>query len=106
MMREKDLAVARELKKEILRIADLVDFRVFGSRARGDADEYSDLDIFIEAERVDSALEESISEIAWKIGLREGLVISPLTFSRFEIEESPLRSSPIVKAIAAEGVKV
>ncbi|MBI1921268.1 MAG: nucleotidyltransferase domain-containing protein [Geobacter sp.] len=100
----KDMLIARELKERVLRIAPLVDFRVFGSRARGNADEYSDLDVFLEFESVDSELEERVSDIAWEIGLENHLVISPLIFSRYEIEVSPLRISQIVKAIEAEGV--
>ena len=103
---DKDYSLAWQLKERIERIAPLVDFRVFGSRARGDADEYSDLDIFLEFEEVDRDLEERVSDIAWELGLENHLVISPLIFSRHEVEESPLRISPIVKAIRAEGVPV
>ncbi len=103
---DKDHSIAWQLKAKIETIAKLVDFRVFGSRARGDADEYSDLDVFIEFEAVDRELEERVSDIAWELGLENRLVISPLIFSRSEVEESPLRISSIVKAILAEGVSV
>ncbi|HEY4743629.1 MAG TPA: nucleotidyltransferase domain-containing protein [Desulfuromonadaceae bacterium] len=105
-LRDDDYTIAWQLKERVLRIAPLVDFRVFGSRARGDADEYSDLDVFLEFEEVDRELEERVSDIAWELGLEHRLVISPLLFSRHEIEESPLRISPIVTAIRAEGVPV
>ena len=36
------ISIARELKKRIGEAARLVDFRVFGSRARGDGDEGQD----------------------------------------------------------------
>ena len=39
--------VAKELKEQLFDITSLVDIIVFGSRARGDPDEYSDLDISI-----------------------------------------------------------
>lgn len=102
----RDLAIAAQLKKRIERIAPLIDFRVFGSRARGDADEYSDLDVFAEFETVDPQLAKRVSDIAWELGLEHRLVIAPLLFSRDEIENSPLRISPIVTAIRAEGVRV
>lgn len=105
-MRSDDLRIARELKSRLSSIVQLIDFKVFGSRARGDADEYSDMDVFFEVEALDKALKEKISDIVWEVGFNNYTVISPLIFTRDELENSPLRSSPIVEAIAAEGVAV
>lgn len=105
-LNHQDLLIARELKNRIARVDPLVDFRVFGSRARGDADEYSDMDVFMEFEVVDKELEMRVSDTAWEVGFHSGLVISTLVFSRYEVEESPLRSSPILKAITEEGVRI
>ena len=39
---ENDLQTAREVKKRVSKLKPLIDFRLFGSRARiGDADDYS-----------------------------------------------------------------
>jgi predicted nucleotidyltransferase len=105
-MREKDRKIAEELKNRLAGLVRLVDFKIFGSRARGDADEYSDLDVFIEVEVLDSVLRNAISEIVWEVGYQNYTVISPLIFTRDELENSPLRASPIVKAITEEGVAV
>ncbi|MBI5696094.1 MAG: nucleotidyltransferase domain-containing protein [Nitrospirae bacterium] len=105
-MNEKDLKVAEALKRKLSEAVDLVDFKVFGSRARGDADEYSDMDVFVEVESIDRELEKKISEISWEVGFENEVVISVLTFTRDELENSPLRASPIVQCIAEEGVRV
>jgi uncharacterized protein len=105
-MKESDLNIAMELKKRIAALVQLVDFRVFGSRARGDADEYSDLDVFVEVERLDSSLKERLLDIAWEVGFENFMVISPLIYTRDEIENSAHRSSPVVRVIAHEGVPV
>ncbi|NTW67744.1 MAG: nucleotidyltransferase domain-containing protein [Nitrospirae bacterium] len=105
-MREKDRIVAVELKRRLSAIVQLVDFKVFGSRARGDDDEYSDLDVFIEVEALSPSLKEEISDIVWEVGYQNDMVISPRIFTRDELERSPLRASSIVKAIADEGVPV
>ncbi len=106
-MLDRDLQVARKLKERLSSVVTLVDFKVFGSRARGDADEYSDLDVFIEVETIDKELKEKISDIAWEVGFyNDCMHISPLVFTRYEIEESPLRISSIVQVIAEEGVRV
>lgn len=105
-MTPKDHKVAKELKEKLSKVIRLVDFRVFGSRARDEADEYSDMDVFIEVEHIDKELEDKIHHIAWEIGLANSLFISPLIFTRYEIEDSPLRLSPTVVNIEEEGVKV
>lgn len=105
-MKETDRKIAMELKEKLSNFVELLDFKVFGSRARGDADDYSDLDVFIEVESLDNALKENISAVVWEVGFNNYLVISPLIFTRDELENSPLRVSPIVEAITEEGVAV
>lgn len=103
---QNDLQTARELKKRISKLTPLVDFRLFGSRARGDADEFSDMDIFMEFEIVDKELKSKVKNAAWEMTLETGIVVTTLLFSRYEIEESALRSSPIIRVIMEEGVSV
>jgi uncharacterized protein len=105
-MNERDFDIARELKSRLSGIVDLLDFRIFGSRARGDADEYSDLDVFVEVERLDKNMKDKILDSAWDIGFSHFMVIAPLIFTRNELENTPLRSSPIVKVIFQEGIQV
>lgn len=105
-MLDKDRSVALELKKRIAGFVQLVDFSVFGSRARGDATEDSDLDVFVEVETLDQNLKERIQDTSWEVGFENFIVISLLIFTREELENSPLRSSPIVRAITEEGLRV
>jgi len=105
-MNENDLQTARELKKRVSKFTPLIDFRLFGSRARGDADDDSDMDIFMEFETVDRELRDRVKNTAWEMTLESGIVVTTLLFSRHDIEDSPLRSSPIIRVIMEEGVPV
>jgi len=105
-MRPVDYKIAQELKARIALVAELIDFRVYGSKARGDADEFSDMDIFIEVLSMDKKIKEDIADISWEVGLKNLLVISPLVFSKDEIENTPLRVSPIVKNIYDQGIRI
>lgn len=105
-MTDSDMKIARELKERLSVVVQLVDFKIFGSRARGSADEYSDMDVFLEVESISKELKEKISDIIWEVGFKNNIVISPIIFTRNEIEETPLRSSPIVKNIIEEGIRI
>jgi len=105
-MKPRDYKIANELKRRLTEAVELTDFKVYGSKARGDDDEFSDLDVFIEVARLDKETRGVISEIAWEISLENAIVISPLVFSVDEAKNSPLRASPILRNIKEEGIGV
>jgi len=105
-MTQKDYEIARKIKERLSGIVPVLDFRVFGSRARRDADEYSDMDVFIEVQSLNMELKNVISDITWEIGFENFMVISPLVFSKDEIENSPLKASPILRNIISEGIQI
>ena len=105
-MEQKNYELAKTLKQELSGVVNLVDFRVFGSMARGDEGEYSDMDVFLEVESISKELKEKIFNIVWEVGFKHFVFISPLIFTRDEVEKSPLRLSPVVRNIMDEGVVV
>lgn len=105
-MPARDSEIAKELKQRLLTKVRIVDFRLFGSRARGDASEYSDMDVFLEVEELDAEIKNEIMDVMWEVGFDHGIVIAPLIFTRNEIEKTALRSSQIVKNILEEGVSL
>ena len=105
-MKPRDYEIAKKLKKKLSEVVQLVDLRVFGSKVRGDEDQYSDMDVFVEVESLDRDVKEKIRDIVWEVGYENFMVISPLIFTRNEIEKSALKASPIVKNIIEEGVPV
>lgn len=105
-MLKRDAEIALELKKRLSSAIQLVDFRIFGSRAKGLADPYSDMDVFIEVESIDRKIRDLILDVVWDVSFENGLVIAPLIFTRDEIEKTAMRSSSIVTNIEEEGIRV
>ncbi|MBI3921336.1 MAG: hypothetical protein HY318_07970 [Armatimonadetes bacterium] len=61
------------------------------------------MDVFIEVGALDRQLKKRIGDAVWEVGFSNFLVISPLVFTRADIEASPLKSSPIVRNVLREG---
>ena len=107
MLNKKNYKIALQFKEQLLKVTPLIDFRVFGSRARGRKyGRFSDMDVFIEVEKLDKDLEAKINDITFELTYETDVFISPLIFTKDEIENSPLRVSPIVRNIFEEGIKV
>ncbi len=80
---------------------------LFGSRARGDASLYSDMDILVVLDNISGEDDvDYVSDCAWQAGFEDGVVVVPVVFTRDEWENSPERYSLLAKAIETEGVAV
>ena len=79
---------------------------LFGSRARGDADPDSDMDVLVIVNDISPEVEDYISDCAWEAGFKHGIVIVPVIFTRNEWENGPERFSLLAEAIRAEGIRL
>jgi len=88
------------------RFADrLVDVCLFGSYARGEADEESDVDVLAVVR--DLAWKEKIEaiELAAELSLRAGLHISPVVMSQAEIDRLVALESAFARRVLEEGIR-
>lgn len=79
---------------------------LFGSRARGDAEPDSDMDVLVVVDGLTEDMEDYISECAWEAGFERGIVLVPVVFSRNDWENGPERYSLLAEAIKSEGVSL
>jgi len=80
---------------------------LFGSRARGDAQADSDMDILVEFEQsIDSHIRSLVNECAWEACLFKGTVLTPISVNRREWREGPESASLLAIAIRREGIEV
>ncbi|WP_258358806.1 nucleotidyltransferase family protein [Moorella sulfitireducens] len=106
MMADKDLAIAREVKKRLTGKIPIYEVRLFGSRARGQATPESDLDLYLETGALSRQQRRLISDVAWEVGFENNVVIVPLAVTRNEVQNGHFAHSYLYRSIKNEGIKV
>lgn len=98
-----------ELKQRLERAfpGRVLEVRVFGSVARGEANEHSDVDVLAVFDDIRSHAERvAPMEMAPDVGLHRGLVIQPLVLSQQELELQRLRETALAEALDRDGIPV
>lgn len=104
MMNQRDRTILNQFAHQVRQRFPDAQIWAFGSRARGDAQPDSDLDICVVLETLDRSVKKAISHIAWEIGFDNDLLITTVKYSRHQFEQGPCKSSPLVQTIQREGV--
>ncbi|CAI1491938.1 Putative nucleotidyltransferase [Thermococcus nautili] len=103
--REELLEILREVKEKLIKILgdDLVEVILFGSYARGEAKEDSDVDVLVVVKRK-LTLEEhdKLSEVTEEYILEKGLVLSLIVYP----VNPRMEDDPLIWNVNVEGVKV
>lgn len=105
-MDERVERIVRKFKALVSKRVKVHEMRVFGSRARGEATEESDLDVLVIVESLDHAAEKYVSECAWEAGFPEDVVIVPVTISLDAITSSPMQNSVFIRHALRNGIPV
>ena len=80
MMDKQTNIILIELKNKILQKYKLIEMRLFGSKARGESNSYSDIDVFVRVSGVNRTIEEGIFDIAYETELTHGCLIDIFVF--------------------------
>lgn len=91
-------------KEQLERRFRLQDFRVYGSKARGDDTAGSDVDVMVQLEERNPGIESDVYDLVFEINLKYDCFISVVIFDREELENGPMAESPIYRTIMREGV--
>ena len=96
----------KELRTKLSEKYSLVDFRLYGSKAKGSDMPGSDLDVMIVLEACSPIVESEIDDLIFNINLQYNCFITALFFSQAELDTGPLSESPVYKKILQEGISV
>jgi len=106
LLKKNEEVAIRSLKEALSERFNLIEFRLFGSKARGNDTSESDIDVMIEIDEVNPDIKSQIYDIVFEINLKNDTFISTVIFGKKEIEDGPMAESPIYKIIQKEGVSI
>ena len=95
------IAAAREMLGPVLKTA-----RLFGSRARGQGHEHSDVDLALIVQAGGRARRHALYDLAFDIGLAHGVELAPLVLEEQQFEELKRRERRIAREIEREGIQL
>jgi len=96
----------RKLKEALTRDFQLVELRLFGSKARGDSCLESDVDVLIVLKDVDREVRRRVSVLCCDLSIDYHVVITPILYSLAEFNSGRTRVTPFHRNVAREGVPV
>jgi uncharacterized protein len=82
----------------------LRDFRLFGSYARGDWHEDSDVDVVIVVEGLDRRERDALFDISWEVRVERMVPLAPLALSTDEWRTLTARGYLLASDIEREGI--
>lgn len=77
---------------------------LFGSKARGEGDDSSDIDILLVVEGMEPRDRRAASRAAWEAGISEGAVLCAHCYSADEFERQ--RRLPFLATVLKEGISL
>lgn len=103
---ERENQALQSFKNEVLRAVGtkVCEFRLFGSRARGEGHEESDLDLLVLTTEATRRLKETVWDIANDILLEQEVSISPLVMTEGEFQNLLNRERLLALDIQREGI--
>jgi hypothetical protein len=105
-LKPNELDALRELKGILARDFRLVELRLFGSKARGDSDPESDIDVLIVLEELNREIRKGISALCCDLSIDHHVVIAPILYSSAEFSSGHTRITPFYRNVEREGVPV
>jgi predicted nucleotidyltransferase len=105
-LKKNEETALKVLKERLVSSYPILDFRIFGSKVRGEDTPHSDIDVMIEVAELNPDIESKIYDIVFDVNLKNDCFISVIIFTKEEIEKGPMSESPIYKTIMKEGVTI
>jgi uncharacterized protein len=83
---------------------NLIEVKLFGSKATGKDEPDSDIDVLVAVEEGGIEIEDQVLDIAFDINLKHEVYVSPRVIDRATLADPVWSITPFLQAIAKEGI--
>lgn len=103
---KKEKKALKEFKKKIIQKfgKEILELKLFGSKARGDSKRYSDIDVLIVLKSLSKKREDFILGLTTKLLLKYGVDISPCIYSKKQISKYKRIPSIFLQIVEREAI--
>jgi predicted nucleotidyltransferase len=84
--------------------SNVVELKLFGSRANGDATDESDIDILVVVNTANLLTEDRVLDIAFEVNLRHEVYISPRVVARATLDDPMWHDTPFVRTLLRDAI--
>jgi predicted nucleotidyltransferase len=98
--------ILRELADTLRRDLGATEVLLYGSAARGQLEEGSDIDLLVVLPEVNWEIEKQVTDCCFQAELKCERIISAICFTEAELTHTPLRASPFVLNARKEGIQL
>lgn len=103
--KEADKTLLDRCRDAIRRVVPEADIILYGSRARGDAHEYSDYDLLVLVDRsVSVSLKDQILAHIYPLELETDAMLTVVTYNRQQWDSYPYKAMPFRRNVEQDGV--
>ena len=108
MLTENDKKAVREFLRRVRELYDVADYRIFGSKSRGDDQEPPDIDILVLLEKKPLTWSDAskVSEVSTDVSLEYDVLLSPLVLNVDEWKHGLYTVLPFHKTVERDGVRI
>jgi predicted nucleotidyltransferase len=104
---EREQKIVREFKRMVQAAFPEAEMILYGSAARGEMTQDSDIDLLVVLDRkVNTAIEEKIYDLAYDLDLEHGVMLGVLVEPREFWESDLARAMPLKQNVDREGIKI